>query len=87
MSKCVRMPKTCELTGQANYAQALQKKEARRIMDSLPKCFEKAALSLVHQLRCTNVKTLADKVCASYRLRFVKGEELGLRKKTTPGAE
>ena len=81
---------TCELTGQANltYSQALQsEKEARKVMDSLPECFQKAALSLVHHVRRTNIKMLADEVCTFYRLRFVEGEELGMRKKTSTGAE
>lgn len=87
---CNSLVWTCELTGQANltYSQALQsEKEARKIMDSLPECFQKAALSLVHHVRRTNVKTLADEVCAFYRLRFVEGEELGMRKRTSSGAE
>ena len=81
---------TCELTGQTNltYTQALEsEKEAKKLLDSLPESLQKAALNLVHHTRRTNLRTLADEICAFYRQRFVQGECLDMMQSTTSGAK
>lgn len=81
---------TCELTGATNltYLQALEsEKEARRLLESFAPCYQAAALTLVHQARRTNVRTLTDEICAFYRERFIVGELVNLTRSTISGAK
>jgi len=81
---------TCELTGQSNltYTQALEsEKEAREVINSIPLCYQRASLSLIHHTRRTNLRTLSDEICGFYRERFIVGEQVGLTQNTNSGTK
>jgi len=81
---------TCAYTGQTNltYTQALEsEEEARGVIDSIPWCYQRASLSLIHHTRRTNLRTLSDEICAFYRERFIVGEQVGLMQNTNSGAK
>lgn len=74
---CESLVWTCELSGQSNlnYSQALKsEKEAQKNLDSLSICYQKAALSLIHHTRRTNLKTLCEEIVSFYKRRFIVGE-------------
>lgn len=74
---CESLVWTCELSGQSNltYTQALKsEEEARRCLNSLSLCYQRAALSLIHHARRTNLKSLTEEIVSFYKRRFVIGE-------------
>ena len=81
---------TCQLTGTANltFEQAANSEaEAKKAIDSVPVHFQKAALTLVHHTRRTNVKTVTDEICAFFKERFVVGETVDLVQLTNTGTK
>lgn len=90
MFQCNSQIWTCELTGtsQLTFSQALEsEEEAARLMASLDECHQRAALTLVHHARRTNIKTLADEIAAFYRERFICGEVVDMAQTTSSGAK
>lgn len=70
------------------YSQAISSEnEATKLIESLNVCHQKAALALVHHAKRTNIKTLADEICAFYRERFVEGEIVDMAHVTSSGAK
>ncbi len=89
MFQCNSQIWTCELTGTSGltFSQALaSENETKKMIDSLETCYQRAALQLVHHVKRTNIKALADEISAFYRDRFIKGEVVELSNTTSSGA-
>lgn len=81
---------TCKLTGTSSltYLQAVEsEREAGKLIASLDECYQRATLRLVHHVRRTNIKTLADELSTFFRDRFVKGEVVDMANSTSSGAK
>lgn len=90
MFQCNSRVWTCELTGTSGltYQQAMEsEKDAQKLINSLDECYQRAALGLVHHVKRTNLKTLADEIAGFYRDRFVKGEMVDMTQMTSSGAK
>lgn len=90
MFQCNSQIWTCKFTGTSNltYLQALEsEQETNKLIASLDECHQHAALALVHHVRRTNVKTLADEISSFYRDRFIKGEVVDMAHTTSSGAK
>ena len=89
MFQCNSLIWACSLTGTCNltYQQALDsEKEAKKLIASLDKCYQKTALTLVHHVCRTNVKNLVDEICSFLRERFVKDEVVDMIHTTSSDA-
>ena len=81
---------TCSLTGQSNltYTQAAEsEREAGKLLDSFPQCYQRAVLELVHHARRTNIRSLGDELIVFFKERYVVGERLELSQTTSSGAK
>ena len=81
---------TCSLTGQSSltYTQALEsEKDAHKLMDSFPECYQRAMLGLVHHAHRTNIRSLTDELLMFFKERYVPGERLELVQTTSSGAK
>lgn len=87
---CNSLVWTCQLTGMTNltYQQAVESEaEARKAIDSVSVVLQKAALSLIHRTRRTNVRVVTDEICAFFKERFIVGETVDLVQVTNTGAK
>lgn len=90
MFQCNSRIWTCSLTGATSltYLQALDsEEEAKKMIDSLAECYQRASLKLVHHVFRTNMKTLVDEICAFLRDRFVENEVVDMVHSTSSGAQ
>ena len=78
---CNSMVWTCELTGKPNlsYVQAVESEaEAKKQLGAFPDCYRRAALSLIHNIKRTNIRMFVDEAVSFYRERFIVGEVVDL---------